>query len=351
LHFKLELNHFFTIPKVMKIHMISETAFVTKGQGVDTAFVELVELLREKDDIEVVINNEGTGDLLHSHTYGPYYFWTGRKYKGRRILTVHVIPDSIKGSLPMWRRLLPLAKAYFKMVYSYADMLIALSPVVENTIKDLGVRTPIVKIYNPISVDQWKRTPENRKKGRTLLKLSETDIVILGVGQLQERKGVEDFIDIAKALPDCKFVWTGGRPFGIFTEGINRINDKIERAPRNIHFAGQHKLTDMPAIYAAADVFLFPSFQENCPLAPLEAAASGMPVIFRDLKEYTLLYKNPYLKASNKADFIALTKRLINDKRFYIDAIEISTKLIEQFDKNIIRSELIDLYKQVISIY
>jgi 1,2-diacylglycerol-3-alpha-glucose alpha-1,2-galactosyltransferase len=331
----------------IKIHIVSETAFVSKGQGVHTAFVDMVELLKEKDDIEVVINGEGTGDVFHSHTYGPYYFWMGRKYKGRRIHTVHVIPDSIKGSLPMWKFLFPLAKVYFKMAYSYADTLIALSPMVEQAIRDLGVKTPIIKIYNPVLDEQWKRTPENRKKGREMLGLCEHDIVILGVGQLQERKGVEDFIDIAEAIPNAKFIWIGGRPMGIFTEGIHRINGRIEKVSDHIHFPGMYDLTDMPAMYAAADIFLFPSYQENCPLAPLEAAACGMPVIYRDLKEYTLLYKHPYLKATNTADFITLTNKLINDHAFYVVAVNISEKLVQQFDKNIIRAEFIDLYSQL----
>ena len=333
---------------VMKIHMISETALVTKGQGVDTAFISLVQLLREKNDVEVVVNDEGTGDVLHSHTYGPYFFLKGRKYPGKRIHTVHVIPDSIKGSLPMWKYLYPLAKAYLKKTFSYADMLIAISPMVEDAIRDLGVKTPVVKIYNPINISQWRRTPGNRKKGREMLGLNDNDTVILGVGQLQERKGLEDFIDVGEAIPNARFVWVGGRPFGIFTEGINRINERIEKASGHIHFAGMFDLKDMPLIYAAADIFLFPSYQENCPLAPLEAAACGMPVIYRDLKEYSLLYKHPYLKAATTDDFIALTRKLIDDSSFYQDAVNISAALIEQFDKNIIRAQLIDLYKQVL---
>lgn len=335
--------------KRLKIHMISETAYVTKGQGVHTAFVELVELLREENDVEVVINDEGTGDVFHSHTYGPYYFWMGRKYKGRRILTVHVIPDSIKGSLPMWKYLFPLSKVYFKIAYSYADMLVALSPMVEEAIRNIRVKTPIKKIYNPILPEKWKRTPENRKKGRELLGLSENDIVVLGVGQLQERKGVEDFIDIGEAIPNAQFVWVGGRPFGMFTEGISRINNRIKKTSGHIQFAGMYDLPDMPVIYAAADIFLFPSYQENCPLAPLEAAGCGMPVIYRDLKEYALLYNYPYLKAKNTEDFIALTNKLINDPGFYEEANSISEKLIKQFDKNAIRAQFIDLYNLVLS--
>ena len=59
----------------MKVHVVSETVFHMQGQGVHTAFVESVDLLKEKNDVQVVVNGEGKGDVFHSHTYGPYYFW------------------------------------------------------------------------------------------------------------------------------------------------------------------------------------------------------------------------------------------------------------------------------------
>jgi len=34
-------------------------------------------------------------------------------------------------------------------------------------------------------------------------------------------------------------------------------------------------LEKMPLLYNAADMLLFPSYQENCPLVPIEAAAAG----------------------------------------------------------------------------
>lgn len=246
---------------------------------------------------------------------------------------------------------MPLARQYFKMVYSYADTIIALSPMVECAIKDLGVKTKVVKIYNPVLTDNWVRTPESRVKGRKLLGIKDNETLVLGVGQLQERKGVEDFIDIGEAIPDARFVWVGGRPFGIFTEGIKRIDSKIEHAAPNINFAGMQELEDMRFLYAAADIFLFPSYQENCPLAPLEAAASGIPVVFRDLNEYKLLYTHPYIKAADTADFIRITTELINNKPYYNDAVKISKNLIKEFDKVKIREEIISLYHDLLSKY
>ena len=333
----------------MKIHVISETPFIMKATGVHTAFMEHIELLREKDDVQVVVNDEGTGDVFHGHTYGLYYIWKGRKYKGKRVFTAHVIPDSIKGSLPAWWLFMPFIRLGLKIVYSYADVCIAISPMVEKAIRDSGAKTRIVNIYNPVHIETWKRTAENRKKGRQLLGLNEDEFVVLGVGQLVRRKGVDDFLDIAEAIPDVKFVWAGGRPFGGLTEGIKRIDDRFRNAGANFISAGPVDLEDMPLIYAAADLMLFPSYQENCPLAPVEAAACGMPVIYRDIEEYRSLYKYQYLKAGSTEEFIVLTKRMINDREFYETGLKISEQLLTQFDKEIIREKLIAVYKSLLN--
>jgi 1,2-diacylglycerol-3-alpha-glucose alpha-1,2-galactosyltransferase len=333
----------------MKIHIVSETPFIMKATGVHTAFMEHIELLREKDDIEVVVNNEGTGDIFHGHTYGLYYLWKGKKYCGRRIFTAHVIPDSIKGSLPFWRVFMPFIKLGLKIVYSYADVCIAISPMVEKAIIETGAKTKIVSIFNPVHIDTWKRTEENRKKGREILGLAENEFVVIGVGQLTGRKGVDDFLNVAESIKDVKFVWAGGRPFGGLTEGIKRIDDRFNNAGSNVLNAGQIELKNMPLIYAAADLMLFPSFQENCPLAPIEAAACGMPVIYRDIEEYKSLYLNSYVKAGTLDEFVSITRRMIDDKEFYNEGLKISQELLVQFDKDIIREKLINVYRSLLN--
>jgi 1,2-diacylglycerol-3-alpha-glucose alpha-1,2-galactosyltransferase len=333
----------------MKIHVASETPFIMKATGVHTAFMDHIGLLKEKNDLEVVVNNEGKGDVFHCHTYGPYFLWKGRKYKGKRVFTAHVIPDSIKGSLPNWQILMPFVRMGLKIIYSYADVCIAISPMVEKAIAETGSRTRIVRIGNPVNSEYWKRSDEKRQQGRKILGVDENGFMIIGVGQVQPRKGIEDFIDIAEAVPEATFIWVGGRPFRNMTDGIGRINDKIRRATKNFKYAGSFELEKMPLIYAAADLMIFPSYQENSPLAPVEAAACGMPVIFRDLPEYRYLYEFPYIKATDTDDFIRITKMMLADFDFYHKGLIISQNLIKQFDKEAIRKKLIDLYSSLVN--
>ena len=177
-----------------------------------------------------------------------------------------------------------------------------------------------------------------------MLGLNEHEFVVLGAGQLIGRKGIEDFIEVSKHIPSARFIWAGGRPFGALSEGISRINDKMKEAGENFKYAGNFELEQMPYIYAAADLMLFPSYQENCPLTPIEAAACGMPVIFRNIEEYKVLYENPYISASDLGEFIRLTTRMISDGEFYNEGLNISAQLIIQFDKGAIRKKLMNLY-------
>lgn len=330
----------------MKVHVVSETPLI-KGNGVHTAFVDHVQLLSKKQDVQTVVNNEGRGDVYHCHTNGLYYFFKGIGYKNRRIYTAHVIPDTMKGSFPMWKTFMPAVKWYMKQTYSYADVCIAISPRVEEAIRETGAHTKIVRIYNPIPLERWKRDEQKRAVGRRMLGLKDDDFVVLGVGQLQQRKGVEDFIDVAEMMPEAKFVWAGGRPFGALTEGIVRIDNRIASAPQNIQFTGMLELDQMPYIYAAADLMLFPSYQENCPMAPIEGAACGMPVVFRDIPEYKSLYEAPYLRAKSTKEFANLAREMMNDRELLEVGERMSAELIKQFDEQIIRQRLLDLYQEL----
>lgn len=103
---------------------------------------------------------------------------------------------------------------------------------------------------------------------------------LLHVGTLQPRKNllrlIEAFELLATHDPSLHLVLVGKR--GWLRERIERaIETSVARA--RIHWLGHVADADLPALYSAADVFVFPSLYEGFGLPVLEAMACGTPVV------------------------------------------------------------------------
>lgn len=102
---------------------------------------------------------------------------------------------------------------------------------------------------------------------------------ILAVGTIQPRKNytllIRAFLRIADKIPH-KLVIVGGK--GWLYQGLMAEVDALRDRER-IYFPGFVSDDDLPVIYSAADLFVFPSLYEGFGLPLLEAMASGVPVI------------------------------------------------------------------------
>ena len=76
----------------------------------------------------------------------------------------------------------------------------------------------------------------------------------------------------------------------------------------------------------------------------MEAAAAGLPVIFRDLPEYTSLYPSAYVKAATTAAFIEQIRALFTNAEYYEKAAAMSSRLLAEFDQHKVKEQVIDLY-------
>ncbi len=292
--------------------MSESSKFGLTAQGEHTAFLDCVDLMGEHPDLEIHVNSGEPCDLLHSHSWGPFYIAKGLAYRGRRILTVHALPETAEGALPMMGPVTrPLVRAYLKAIYNFSDVVVAVAPATARSLGELHVRSRIEVIPNALRGERFFPSRDLRREGRTLLGVAEDRPLIIGVGQLQPRKGISDFAEVARNMPEADFIWVGGRPFGVFSAGILELHRLRAHPPKNLRFVGPYELTQMPLVYNAADAMLFPSFQENCPYAPMEAASCGLPVVFRDLVEYRLLYPSEYLTASDVAGFTKMLREIL----------------------------------------
>ncbi|HVZ58839.1 MAG TPA: glycosyltransferase, partial [Patescibacteria group bacterium] len=143
-------------------------------------------------------------------------------------------------------------------------------------------------------------------------------------------------------------VWIGGQTFNGVTEQGKELPHLLKKLPPNVHFPGIFAYEDMPAIQNAADVFFFPSFQENAPMGPLEAASVSLPLVLRDLIEYKALYKENYLAGHTHDDFHKLLRKLAHDKSFYREASQNSHKLASHFSFATRSKQLLTYYNSLL---
>ncbi len=333
--------------KKLSVNILSESeGFET--QGVHTAFVDMVEALKKRDDIEVLVNSKEQCDVLHAHTFGPRYWLRRGPYKGRRLLTAHVVPGSFIGSLALAEYWAPLSDWYLKLAYNSADVVLCVAPQVKRELEKIGVTARMEVLTNPVNEARFSVSAEKRIEGRKLLGLSHDANVCVCVGQIQPRKGVAEFLGTAAASPDVTFIWLGGRPFKRLTADFNALNTKLANAPENALFPGVFTLGQMPALYSAADLFFFPSFQENCALAINEAMACGVPMLLRDNPEYPELYgKENFLKAIDVKGYSDEISRFFSDGQMRSDYSRKSVEVAKKFSMTAFSEGLMRIYRSL----
>ena len=134
----------------------------------------------------------------------------------------------------------------------------------------------------PLGVDGCFRP---RGPEETKLILAEYGLVpgryILAVGTLEPRKNLSGLIKAFCRLPEklrrrYPLVLAGGR--GWRSGNLERALDRLEAAGE-VRRLGYVPAVSLPLLYSGATVFAYPSFYEGFGLPPLEAMASGLPVL------------------------------------------------------------------------
>lgn len=335
----------------LTVNMASESDVSVQGHGVHTAYVELAEALERRDDVTVVRGRYGERvdcDVYHLHTLGTGVWRKLLDPRAPTVVSAHVVPDSLVGSLRGARWWRPLARAYMRWFYRRADKVLAVSGTVARALgTELGVDPDRIEVlHNTIDMAAYRTTPQDRVAAREALGFGEDDFVVLGVGQVQPRKRVDLFDRLAREHPDVTFVWVGGIPFRHLGADHGAMRRLMERAPDNLLFTDVLPHAEVRRHLQAADVFCLPAEQENHPMCILEAAGVGLPVVARDLPEYDDTFADDVLRCED-ATFGAAIVHLREDVTAYQGWRERSRRIADRFDSAAAAERLVAIYREV----
>jgi glycosyltransferase involved in cell wall biosynthesis len=113
-------------------------------------------------------------------------------------------------------------------------------------------------------------------------------IVLLSVGRLAAEKNLDLIVTTYQSLQQS------GRPVRLVFAGDGPYRSALQARCPDAYFMGMCSHEKLAALYASADLFLFPSLTETFGNVTLEALASGTPVLAYDCAAATELIKDTY---------------------------------------------------------
>ena len=337
--------------KKIKINMLSKADSV-EGQGVGSAYLEHVGLLREgaSDVFDIVINDKNDADIVHVHSINPNFYFKMKNTKGVSVCYVHFLPHTLDGSIKLPKPIFNIFKKYVIKFYNNADHLVVVNPIFIKDLEKYNIkREKITYIPNYVSKDNfYKKSKKEKDNIRSELGISKDSFVVLGVGQIQTRKGVLDFVSVAKSLPDITFVWCGGFSFGKITDGYDELKQVYENPPSNLKFLGIVPRDKMNDMFNMADLLFMLSYNELFPMAILEAVIIGILLLLRDLDLYEDILFKKYLSGNNNDEFVLCIKKLSSDSKFYQKYSKLSDEISDYYSKENILKIWIKFYQDIL---
>ena len=349
--------------KNLSINLLS-SAHRVKATGPGSAWREFLKHFEKEpfaSEYQTTNHRKSDADFIHMNTPDPRYKWHMRrgKYHGVTIFNVLFIPHTHTDNSydhQNWIHRLFLKKiiSWSNYFLTHVDELVVVNPMFINDLVDIGVdRSKIT--YIPNVVDSSGFSPVSNVERLELRKkynLFKDEFIVVSVGQLQTRKGVKDFIEVAKKLPKYKFIWLGSFAFKKMSHGHKEIEQFVSNPPDNVFFKGRVSPEEVNDYLNVSDLFFMPALNELFPMSILEAANVNVPMLLRDLPEYAEIFNfTKYLKANNNADFAKIIDKLATNKESYAAAKGYSQAIAKKYDHDIICQEWDSYYNRLSTKY
>ncbi len=299
----------------MKILLYTENLKAFAKSGLGKAIQHQMRAL-ESVGVEYTLNPKDDYDIIHLNWYGPksYSLAKKAKKKGKKVVYhAHSTEEDFKDGFIFSKKLAPIFKKWLIKNYSLGDVIVTPTPYSKRLIENYGIKKEIYAVSNGIELDLFKQDKKAGLEFRKAYNYTKEDKVIIGIGLYIERKGIVDFVELAKKLPEYKFIWFGYSPLSVATVPVrNAVNTKLP----NLVFAGYVEQQMIKNAMNGCDLYLFPTLEETEGIPIIEACACKTSALIRDIPIFEDWLEdglNVY-KAKDVDEFEAKIKKILTGK-------------------------------------
>lgn len=290
---------------MMKILLHSDMKKSIQKSGVGRAQLHQ-EMALKSAGIPYTTDYKDDFDLVHINTVFPNSLRVAKRAKaaGKPVIYhAHSTMEDFKNSYSFSNQASIGFKYWLKICYNTADLILTPSQYAKDLLGKYDIDKPIHVISNGIDLSYWQATPAEVADMRARFNLRPDQKVAISVGLQIERKGIIEFVELAKQMPEVTFIWFGySNPHALPKAVKKAIATKLP----NLIFAGYIPRDQVRVAYQMADVYLFMTHEETEGIVLLEALASKVNTIVSDLAVFD------YLQADRdvyKADSLVSFKR------------------------------------------
>jgi len=236
--------------------------------------------------MEYTAKAETDCDVVQFNTIFPdsYIMSKIAKRQGKKVVYYgHSTMEDFQNSFIGSNLLAPLFKKWITKCYENGDVIITPTEYSKKILESYGIKKTIVNLTNGIDIQNYKKSKMGSARFREKYNLSDDEKVIISVGHFIERKGILDFIELAKRFPEYTFIWFGYTNPNLIPKNIQTA---IKTKLPNLIFAGYVDKNELKDAYSGSDLFLFLTQEETEGIVVLEAMAMELPLLIRDIPIY-----------------------------------------------------------------
>ena len=331
----------------MKVLLYTEGYKTISKSGLGKAIKHQMQAL-EDNNIEYTTNLKDDFDILHVNFYGPksYLFTKKMRKKGKKIIYhAHSTEEDFRNSFLFSNLVSPLFKKWICTCYKLGDIIITPTEYSKKLLENYHLDRPIKAISNGVDTKFFEHNDTDGKKFRKHYGYKPSDKVIVGIGLYIERKGILDFVELAKRLPEYKFIWFGYSPLWASPRKIRKaVNTKLD----NLTFAGYVDSSMIKSALSGANLYLFPTLEETEGIPIIEALSSKIPTLIRDIPIFEEYPNDAVYKARNVDEFEEKIKLILEGK--LPNLTNNGYKLAKKKDLKVVGEELAKTYKEVLKV-